>query len=72
MDTYNDKPKKTVEQVNLWYSESARLWFTCVWMPKELDHYITREVIYKREKHAHKDYQSAIAFLAKTYVGGTK
>jgi hypothetical protein len=68
----NGQQKQTAEQLNIWYSPTTGLWMTCAWLPSELDHYFTREKVYRKDRHAHTTFQVAVQFVADNYVGGTK
>lgn len=67
MDTYGTKTPRYAEQINIWYSAHQKVWMTCAWVVQSLDHYFTRETIYKKERHAHIDLDSAVKFVAQNY-----
>jgi hypothetical protein len=65
-------PKRTTDQVNIWYAPKSGEWITCALIPQQLDHYFTREVVYKKERVAHPSFELAVAYINDNYVGGTK
>lgn len=67
MDTYNERPKQYAEQINIWYSKHQQCWMTCAWVVREEDHYFTRETVYKKDRRAHPDFDTAVAFIATNY-----
>jgi hypothetical protein len=68
VDTYNDKPKRSTDQVNLWFSSYNQAWVTCAWIVVANDTYQGKKT-YNKEKIMHPSYKDAVEYLSKNYVG---
>ncbi len=67
-DLYEVKPRKTIEQANLWFSEWHNGWITCTWIVLKHDTY-TNKKTYERERVTHPTFADAVKHLAQNYKG---
>jgi hypothetical protein len=68
VDTYNDKPKRSVEQIDIWFSKYNQAWVTCAWIVVRHDSYHGKDT-YQKEKVMHPTFKEAVEYLSKNYVG---
>lgn len=65
-------PKRTAEQINIWYTAFDQSWNTCALLPFRADYYGKEKTLYHREREKHPTFSLALKFIQDNYVGGTK
>ncbi len=68
MNTYEDKPKRTTDQLNLWFSKWQGAWMTCAWIRKNHDTYSDKRT-YEKEQVAHPNFGAAVDYIKMNYTG---